>query len=148
MTPPNSGNPNLNTMIKEEGGNAETGNDPGNNFGQSNNGNNGSGNIPGQMGQQGQQQQPQQQGQNTNSNSKQCNNAEVRLGRFSLCFICFHGFFFLDKQYMQQQSQIFVFSTMLANKGAEAVLHGQFPSIIAYHCAQPGTKKFLEVIFL
>lgn len=50
-------------------------------------------------------------------------------------------------QYMQQQSQIFVFSTMLANKGAEAVLHGQFPSIIAYHCAQPGTKKFLEVSF-
>lgn len=49
-----------------------------------------------------------------------------------------------EAQYMQQQSQIFVFSTMLANKGADAVLQGQFPSIIAYHCAQPGTKKFLE----
>ncbi|XP_048513131.1 protein BCL9 homolog [Athalia rosae] len=49
-----------------------------------------------------------------------------------------------DSQYMQQQSQIFVFSTMLANKGAEAVLLRQFPSIIAYHSAQPGTKKFLE----
>lgn len=36
---------------------------------------------------------------------------------------------------------------MLANKGADAVIHGQFPSIIAYHCAQPGTKKFLEVSF-
>jgi collagen type V/XI/XXIV/XXVII alpha len=47
---------------------------------------------------------------------------------------------------MQQQSQIFVFSTQWANKGAEAVLQGHFPSIIAYHCAQPGTKKFLEVI--
>lgn len=46
---------------------------------------------------------------------------------------------------MQQQSQIFVFSTTLANKGADAVLQGQYPSIIAYHCAQPGTKKYLEV---
>lgn len=51
----------------------------------------------------------------------------------------------MEVQYMQQQSQIFVFSTMLANKGAEAVLQGHFPSIIAYHCAQPGTKKYLEV---
>jgi len=46
---------------------------------------------------------------------------------------------------MQQQSQIFVFSTALANKGAEAVRSGQFPTIIAYHCAQPETKKFLQV---
>ena len=51
----------------------------------------------------------------------------------------------LDAQYMQQQSQIFVFSTQLANEAAEAVIHGQCPSIIAYHCGQPGTKKFLEV---
>lgn len=49
---------------------------------------------------------------------------------------------------MQQHSQIFVFSTALANKGAEAVLSGQFKSIIAYHCAQPGTKKILEVSIL
>ena len=48
---------------------------------------------------------------------------------------------------MQQQSQIFVFSTILANKGADAVLKGHYQSIIAYHCAQPGTQKFLEVIF-
>ncbi|XP_055690416.1 protein BCL9 homolog [Lutzomyia longipalpis] len=47
-------------------------------------------------------------------------------------------------EYMQQSSQIFVFSTSLANKGAESVLNGHFPSIIAYHCAQPGTKKILE----
>lgn len=46
---------------------------------------------------------------------------------------------------MQQQSQIFVFSTTWANKGAEAVFQGQYQSIIAYHCAQPGTKKYLEV---
>lgn len=52
-----------------------------------------------------------------------------------------------EAQYMQQQSQIFVFSTTLANKGADAVLQGQYPSIIAYHCAQPGTKKYLEVYF-
>lgn len=48
---------------------------------------------------------------------------------------------------MQQQSQIFVFSTALANKGADAVRIGQFPTIIAYHCAQPETKKFLQVFF-
>ena len=50
-----------------------------------------------------------------------------------------------EAQYMQQQSQIFVFSTTLANKGAEAVFQGQFPSIIAYHCAQAATRKYLEV---
>lgn len=50
----------------------------------------------------------------------------------------------LEAQYMQQQSQIFVFSTQLANKSAEAVLHGHANSIIAFHCAQPGTKKYLE----
>lgn len=48
-------------------------------------------------------------------------------------------------QYMQQQSQIFVFSTNLANRSAEAVRSGQYPTIIAYHCDQPETKKFLQV---
>ncbi|XP_066900743.1 protein BCL9 homolog [Halyomorpha halys] len=50
----------------------------------------------------------------------------------------------MEAQYMQQQSQIFVFSTNLANKAAEAVLQGQYASIISYHCAQPRTKKYLE----
>lgn len=50
-----------------------------------------------------------------------------------------------DAQYMQQQSQIFVFTTHLANKAAEAVMQGSFNTIIAFHCAQPGTKKLLEV---
>lgn len=50
----------------------------------------------------------------------------------------------MEVQYMQQQSQIFVFSTSLANAGADEVLQGRYPSIIAYHCAQPGTKKYLE----
>ncbi|XP_046750015.1 protein BCL9 homolog [Diprion similis] len=49
-----------------------------------------------------------------------------------------------ESQFMQQQSRIFVFSTMMANKSAEAVLRGQFSSIVAYHCAQTGTKHFLE----
>lgn len=51
-----------------------------------------------------------------------------------------------DAQYMQQQSQIFVFTTLLANKAAEAVIQGSFNNIIAFHCAQPGTKKLLEVL--
>lgn len=51
-------------------------------------------------------------------------------------------------EYMQQQNHIFVFSTQLANKGADAVLGGQFPTIIAYHCTQPATKSFFEDFFL
>ncbi|KAJ6642422.1 Protein BCL9 like, partial [Pseudolycoriella hygida] len=47
-------------------------------------------------------------------------------------------------EYMQTQNHIFVFSTSLANKSAEAVMTRQYASIIAYHCAQPGSKKFLE----
>ncbi|KAH8269775.1 hypothetical protein KR018_001478 [Drosophila ironensis] len=50
--------------------------------------------------------------------------------------------------YMQQQNHIFVFSTQLANKGAESVLSGQFQTIIAYHCTQPATKSFLEDFFV
>lgn len=51
-----------------------------------------------------------------------------------------------EAQYMQQQSQIFVFTTLLANKAAEAVIQGSFTTIIDFHCAQPGTKKLLEVL--
>lgn len=50
-----------------------------------------------------------------------------------------------NNEFLQQQSQIFVFSTALANQGADAVVQQHFPSIIAFHCAQPGTKKYLEV---
>ncbi|KAI1289979.1 Protein BCL9 -like protein [Halotydeus destructor] len=50
----------------------------------------------------------------------------------------------MDSQYMQQQSQIFVFTTGLANAAAEHVTSGQFPSVIAYHCSQPDTKRYLE----
>lgn len=51
-----------------------------------------------------------------------------------------------EAQYMQQQSQIYVFSTLLANKGADAVMRGDYPSIIDFHRAQPTTKKYLEVL--
>lgn len=50
-------------------------------------------------------------------------------------------------EYMQTQNHIFVFSTSLANKSAEAVMTKQYASMIAYHCAQPGSKKFLEVSY-
>ncbi|CAH1785706.1 unnamed protein product [Owenia fusiformis] len=49
-----------------------------------------------------------------------------------------------DSHYMQQHSQIFVYSTGLANKASESVLNGTHKSIIEYHCEQPGTKKFLQ----
>jgi hypothetical protein len=51
----------------------------------------------------------------------------------------------LDQQYMQQSSQIFVFSTQWANRSADAVMQEQYPSIIAWHESQPDTKKHLEV---
>ena len=51
----------------------------------------------------------------------------------------------LDQQYMQQSSQIFVFSTDWANRGATAVMDQQAPSIISWHESQPETKKQLEV---
>ena len=51
----------------------------------------------------------------------------------------------MEAQYMQQQSQIFVFSTSLANKAADSVQQGQFQTIIACHCSQEGTKKLLQV---
>ena len=51
----------------------------------------------------------------------------------------------LDQQYMQQSSQIFVFSTEWANRSATAVMDQQAPSIISWHESQPETKKQLEV---
>ena len=51
----------------------------------------------------------------------------------------------LEQQYMQQSSQIFVFSTQWANKAAQAVMQQEFPSIICWHENQPETKKHLSV---
>ncbi|CAG2111772.1 unnamed protein product [Medioppia subpectinata] len=50
----------------------------------------------------------------------------------------------MESQYMQQQSQIFVFNTKVANDAADAVDKGSFASIIDYHCANPETKRLLE----
>lgn len=75
--------------------------------------------------------------------NKQSNSMDVSLKTTFTCLSRFSPA--ISFQYMQQQSQIFVFSTQLANKSAEAVRSGQFPTIIAYHCAQPETKKFLQV---
>lgn len=54
----------------------------------------------------------------------------------------------IDAQFMQQQSQVFVFSTDMANKSADSVMKGIHKSIIQYHCAQPKTRKYLEVCVL
>ena len=51
----------------------------------------------------------------------------------------------LEQQYMQQSSQIFVFSTQWANKAAQAVMQQEFPSIICWHENQAETKKHLSV---
>ena len=51
----------------------------------------------------------------------------------------------MDQQYMQQSSQIFVFCTDWANRGAQAVIQGQFNTVISWHGAQPQTTKHLEV---
>lgn len=50
----------------------------------------------------------------------------------------------MDSQYMQHQSQIYVFSTALANQAAEAINNGQFDSILDFHLSNPLTKNFLE----
>ena len=51
----------------------------------------------------------------------------------------------LDQQYMQQSSQIFVFSTDWANRSAQSVMSQEYMSIIAWHESQPETKKQLDV---
>ncbi|CAL1542898.1 unnamed protein product, partial [Lymnaea stagnalis] len=50
----------------------------------------------------------------------------------------------LEPPFMQQQSEIFVFSTSLANQAAESVRHGHFKSIVQFHMEQPNTKAFLQ----
>ena len=51
-----------------------------------------------------------------------------------------------DAQLAQQQSEIFVFSTQLANDAAEAVHSGQYKNLLSFHMDQPATKKFLQVL--
>ena len=54
----------------------------------------------------------------------------------------------MDQQYMQQSSQIFVFSTQWANRAAQAVMEGAFPTIICWHENQQETKRHLAVSYL
>lgn len=51
----------------------------------------------------------------------------------------------MEPPFMQQQSQIFVFSTNMANKAAESVVQGQYKSMLDFHLDQANTKKFLQV---
>ncbi|CAD5116942.1 DgyrCDS5781 [Dimorphilus gyrociliatus] len=46
--------------------------------------------------------------------------------------------------FMQHQSQIYVFSTEWANKAADSVESGIYKSIIAYHYDQPETKSMIQ----
>ena len=50
----------------------------------------------------------------------------------------------VDSQYMQQSNAIYVFTTQLANQAAESVSNLQFPSLVAFAKAQPGTREILE----
>lgn len=50
--------------------------------------------------------------------------------------------------FMSQQSQIFVFSTGLANEAAEVVQRGQCRSIVDFHLDTPATRQFLQVSFV
>jgi len=47
--------------------------------------------------------------------------------------------------FMPQQSQVFVFSTTMANQAAEAVERGLCRTIIDFHVEQPRTRQFLQV---
>jgi len=47
--------------------------------------------------------------------------------------------------FMPQQSQVFVFSTSMANQAAEAVERGLCRTIIDFHMEQPHTRHFLQV---
>ena len=51
-----------------------------------------------------------------------------------------------DAQLVQQQNEIFVFTTQLANDAAEAVHSGQYKNLLSFHVDQPATKSFLQVL--
>ena len=51
-----------------------------------------------------------------------------------------------DTQLVQQQNEIFVFTTQLANDAAEAVHSGQYKNLLSFHVDQPATKSFLQVL--
>lgn len=47
--------------------------------------------------------------------------------------------------FIQNHSPVFVFSTTMANRAAEAIERGQFESIIHFHKCHPDTQRFLQV---
>lgn len=47
--------------------------------------------------------------------------------------------------FMQHQSQIFVFSTPMANNAASAVQCGHYKNILEFHLDQPATMQFMQV---
>lgn len=49
-----------------------------------------------------------------------------------------------DSHFLQQQSQIFVFSTRMANDAAELVMAGKYKNILNFHTDQPETQNFLQ----
>ncbi|CAG5118568.1 unnamed protein product, partial [Candidula unifasciata] len=51
---------------------------------------------------------------------------------------------YLEEPLLQHQSQIFVFSTQLANEAAESVKCGHCKNIIHYHMEHPNTKQFMQ----
>lgn len=51
-----------------------------------------------------------------------------------------------DSHFLQQQSQIFVFSTRMANDAAELVMAGKYKNILNFHTDQPETQNFLQVM--
>lgn len=51
----------------------------------------------------------------------------------------------VESPFIHQHSQIFVFSTDLANKAAGAVFHGLCKSIVDFHVQQPGMRELLQV---
>lgn len=53
----------------------------------------------------------------------------------------------VESPFIHQHSQIFVFSTDLANKAAGAVYHGLCKSIVDFHVQQPGMRELLLVSF-
>lgn len=51
----------------------------------------------------------------------------------------------VGEEMSKQSSQVFVFTTQLANKAAVSVSSGTYNSIISYHLEEPNTKRFIQV---
>ncbi|XP_054161587.1 protein BCL9 homolog [Oppia nitens] len=83
-------------------------------------------------------------GVNAGMHSQQAHNNNIQLMMNNINTNTSKSSMTMDSQYMQQQSQIFVFNTKKANSAAEAVDAGMFSSIIDFHCSHPETKAILS----